>query len=78
MGYIKGNFDRGELAGKFAVIVVFDDKEDAKALASAIDGHEDPKRSSVSCHEVAASAYDIDYNTHKLVLGSAIPLSEED
>lgn len=65
---MKGYMDKGELADKFVVLVTFDKEEDAKALADAIKGHEDPNRFAVSYHEVVASHYDIDYNQHKLLI----------
>jgi hypothetical protein len=68
MSYTKGQFDKGDLAGTHAVLVVFQDKEDAKALAESINGHEDPNRLGVTYHEVVASHFDIDYNLHKILL----------
>jgi len=75
--YIKGRFDMGELAGKHAVLVVFNAAEDAKALAEAIRGHEDPKRVMVTSHEVIASHYDIDYNIHKILVYPETPQHED-
>jgi hypothetical protein len=75
MSYTKGQFDKGDLAGTHAVLVVFQDKEDAKALAESINGHEDPKRLVVTHHEVIASQYDIDYNIHKILVYPAEEMS---
>lgn len=76
MTYLKGQMDKGDLAGTHAVLVVFKEAEDAKALAEAIDGHEDPKRLMVSHHEVIASHYDIDYNIHKILVYPAGEMSD--
>lgn len=65
---MKGHMDKGDLAEKFVVLVTFDKKEDAKALATVIKGVDNPKRVSVSYHEVVASHYDIDYNLHKILI----------
>lgn len=59
-GYVKGMFDRGELADKFVAIVVFDELNDAILFEKTV---EDQK---VSVHQVYASAWDIDYDVHKI------------
>lgn len=62
MGYVLGHIDRGELAGKFIVMIRVEDLEEARAIAKLYS------EAKASIHEVHASMYDIDYNVHKLVI----------
>ena len=78
MTYQKGQIDKGDLAGAYVVLVAFQDKAEAKALAEAINGHDDPKRLMVTYHEVNASHYDIDYDMHKLLIYPGEPMEGQD
>lgn len=60
--YTKGQFDRGELADKFVVIVIFDTVMEASEFEK-IHGAEN-----TSLHQVFASGYDIDYDQHKITM----------
>lgn len=69
MSYTKGAWDRGELAGKFVLVVQFDRVEEAKAFVSR-----EPSNRPLSVHEVYASAFDIDFNMQKMTMGPAVIL----
>lgn len=62
MSYVKGKFDRGELADKFVVMASFD------TLAEAIEFEKAIEAENISTHQVFASGYDIDYDQHKLTM----------
>jgi hypothetical protein len=61
-GYVKGQFDKGDLAGMFVVLIKTNTLEEAKAHAKIYSGE------MCTVHEVVASHYDIDYNLHKILL----------
>lgn len=62
MAYVKGQYDAGELAGKYVVIVDTEDPTLVRNMIAEIPFVD------MSIHEIAVSHFDIDYNVHKLIL----------